>query len=327
MKSKQKKLLTTLFLSILLTLAGSVSVFAAVTVKQTAQTTNSVTVSISNNFYKMENLTLTLQQYNDKYERVNVGNPITIPAGTTSYTFSNLNPGSEYYVRADYSYYYSASSSKPSTSYTSVSITSAPGKVTNVRQLKWWYYIESVNFGWDKQPACKYEWAAYAGKKRTPVASSNYESSYNEASFKIKNNKIYAVKVRAYTTINGQKLYGDWSDEAYLFTQPMVKKLTIKNNGKMSVSWEKIDGIDKYEVYASTKEHKGYKRVAKVSSRKGSVTVKKLGKKKFSRKKTYYVYVVALKKVGGGYYNSGRNYSACYKKGSVSTRHSFNDKA
>ena len=136
---------------------------------------------------------------------------------------------------------------------------------------------------------------------------------------------MYTVKVRAYLDINGQKTYGEWSDTAYLFTQPMVVKNGVKINGKgqMTVKWDKINGVDGYEVYVSTKETKGYKKVAKVSSKKGSVTVKKFKKKSFSKKKTYYVYIVAKKKVGGDVYTSGRHYATMYKKGYSTLRWSF----
>lgn len=318
-----KRIITTLLLGFIIALGSYITADAA-GVTQTAQTQDSITVNFDGSLYSSQTLTgwtAVLQQYIDG-NKVDLQSSAQLGADVKEYTFTGLAAGTEYRVTVNYTYK-NSSGKENSTSTSSKPIYTTPGKVTGLKQAKWWYYIESVDFSWDAQSACKYEWVAYQGKKQ--VANNTYASSSSTGSFKVKNNKIYTVKVRAYEDINGQTVYGDWSDTAYLFTQPMVSKngVTIDGSGRMKVKWGKISGVTGYEVYVSTKEKTGYKKVASVKSSKGSATIKKLKKKKFSKKKTYYVYIVAKKKVDGVTYTSGRHYSMQYKKGSNILRWSF----
>ncbi len=326
---KRGKLLVGLMTGVLVTLCSGIAVFAS-DITQTAQTQDSITVSLdpsitASTTSKFTGWKIYLQKYDDSFNKVNITPEIQLAPTQTSYTFTNLTPGTEYDVRGEY---YETSSTGRQYSYNLwTDAATMPGKVTNLHQNKWWYYAHSVDFEWDKQDAYKYEWVAVQqGKKKKQVAQSSFPSSGTTGSFKVQNNKMYTVRVRAFNTINNQTFYGEWSDDVYLFTQPMVVSrggVRIDGSGRMTVKWDKIDGVDGYEVYASTKELTGYKRVAKVKKNKNSVTVKKLGKKKFSSKKTYFVYIVAKKKIRGVVNTSGRHYSMMYKKGSNTLRWSF----
>lgn len=187
-----------------------------------------------------------------------------------------------------------------------------PAKVSGVNQTKWWYYAKSVDFAWTDQPVADYEYVIRNNKnkivsKNTSLGNSGYLS-------KVSNTMVYNVQVRGYITVNGQKYYDKWSDKAYLFTQPMVKKASVSGS-KLKITWSKVSGVTGYDVYVSAKEKSGYKKVKSLSSSKSSVTVSKLGGKKFSSKKTYYIYIVGKKKVGKTTYTSGRHYSYKLKKG------------
>ncbi|MCR5701324.1 MAG: fibronectin type III domain-containing protein [Lachnospiraceae bacterium] len=333
MKAKKvTQILATLVFALVMAVSVSTTSKAAYAITQAAQTPDSITVAldktaiVSGSGYALANWTITLQKQGENYSWVDVQPAVALDPNATTYTFVGLAPGAKYQARIDYTLTYTyrgkteTKAPRNSTQY----IYTAPGKVTGVNQSKWWYYIESVDFAWDNQDACKYEWVAFQGKKQVANGADVYG---NSGSFKIKNNKLYTVQVRAYEDINGVRVYGDWSDTAYLFTQPMIERKTgnisVDGSGKMHIKWGKISGVSGYEVYVSTKEKSGYKRVAKVKAKKGSVTVKKLGKKKFKKNKTYFVYVVAKKKVGGITYTSGRHYSTMYKKGSNTVRWSF----
>ncbi|MBR4760730.1 MAG: hypothetical protein IK078_11380 [Lachnospiraceae bacterium] len=326
MKTK-KKLFVSLVLGMLITMSSYVAVFAA-TFTQGAQTSNSVTIAIDPAGDQMASLSVSLERY---YSSENANGPVlaetAIAANSTSYTFGNLLPGTKYTAKIKYTTI-SRYTGRESTPYSrTVYLTTLPGKVSGLHQAKWWYWNHDCDFEWDKQDACKYEWVAYQkGKKSKQIAKSTTPTYSNSGRFKVKNNKMYTAKVRAVATIDNMTYYGDWSDEVYMFTQPMVLDkggITIDGSGKMTVKWEKIDGVDSYEVYVSTKEKTGYKKVAKVKSSKGYATIKKLKKKKFKYNKTYYVYIVAKKKVKGKICTSGRHYTKMYKKGSLTTRWTF----
>jgi len=178
-------------------------------------------------------------------------------------------------------------------------------KINNVAQKKWWKYALSVDVSWDQVPTIASSDVTYEVKfmdvkgRDIETKTSNY-IGYSHA---IKNNKIYTVKVRATRRANSnyQMNMGDevteWSDVQYLFTQPTVKYAKLAK-GKLTISWNKIAGVTSYDVYVSTKQSKGYKKVKTLKAKKSSYTIKKFKKKKL-KKRQYFVYVVPNKKVAG----------------------------
>lgn len=85
--------------------------------------------------------------------------------------------------------------------------------------------------------------------------------------------------------------------------RPKTNKIkSLKKSGKQSIkiTWTKISGTTKYQVYMSTKKNSGYKRIKTVSSKSFSYT-----KGKLKKGKRYYFKVRSYKKVGGkNYYSS-----------------------
>ena len=232
----------------------------------------------------------------------------TLSADKTSVTVNGLKPGSVQYIKVEYDY---RPSYNPTKIYTyllgSGSFKTLPGKVTGVAQERWWYFAEVFDVTWDKiESADGYQYVVKtnSGKKK---ASGEQKYSNSLSVRKISNSVIYTVQVRAYTEISGKKYYGAWSDKAYCFTQPRITKASVSKN-KLTVKWGKVAGATGYDVYVSTKKQSGYKKVASVSSKKTSVTISKLSGKKFSSKKTYYVYIATKKKAGKNTYTSGKLY-------------------
>lgn len=287
---------------------------AEAAVAQTAQDKNSITIQWDAKNYASAYYIGYAENSSDARAMAEA-KTITLPATTTSYTITGLKPGTEYYVCVYGTYKYSATGSEYTNSIaTGYDFTTLPTKVTGLNQTKWWYYIENVDFAWNEQSAANFEVVVMnsKGKKIKSFETSSNKSGYDD----VKNNNSYQVKVRAKVVINGQTYYGDWSDKAYLFTQPMVTKSSV-SNGKLTIKWGKITGVNSYDVYVSTKEKKGYKKVKSLKASKTSLTVAKLKGKKFSSSKKYYVYIVAKKKVGKKTYTSGRHYT-CTVKGSSS---------
>lgn len=287
-----------------------VDVMAYSSTLQKGQTQNSITVSWEKpTYYNVTGYKLYLSK---DYSDVSKRTPISLNAGATSYTFQRLSAGTQYYVQIEYEYTTSYGGPYTST-LRSGYVTTLPGKVTGVKQDRWWRYALSVDATWTKQSGVSgYQYIIRDSRNKI---KKNEKSTYGtRADCKIKNNMLYTLTVRAYTDINGKKYYGAWSDKAYLFTQPEISKLSIKGK-KLTVKWKKISGVTGYDVYVSTKKNKGYKKVKAVNAKKSSVTVTKVKKAKINKKKTYYVYVVAKKKVGKRIYGSGVNYISIIKKG------------
>jgi len=319
MKNVMKSMIAVFIMAVAFVTTGT---NAQAAVNQTAQTQNSITVDWSSS--AKEYATAYYIGYGEDSTTARTmaeAKTITLPATTTSYTITGLKPGTEYYVCVYSTYKYSASGTEYTNSigscYDSVTL---PSKVTGLNQTKWWYWALSVDFGWDEQSAARYEAVVMnnKGKKLKTIDCYSNKTSYS----KVKNNTMYKVKVRAYVEINGQKYYGDYSDVAYMFTQPMLKTAKI-SNGKLKITWGKISGVSSYDVYVSTKEKKGYKKVKSLKSSKTSLTVSKLKGKKFNSKKKYYVYIVAKKKVGKKTYTSGKHYTSTVYKNRPSTNWTF----
>lgn len=279
---------------------------------QTGQTQNSITVSWQTPTYSYAKVTGYQVYIGSDYSSASAAMPVQLGATATSYTFTNLNPGTQYYVTVKYTYINSSGHTYTSTAASGYMGT-LPGKVQGVMQERWWRYALSVNAAWTKQDGVTgYEYIIKDSKNRVISSSKNSYGAY--ANCKVQNNMLYTLVVRAFTDINGTRYYGQWSDTAYLFTQPELTKLSIKN-GKLTVKWKKISGVTSYDVYISKNKNTGYKKVKTVNAKKAVVTVKKFKKAKFNKKKTYYAYIVARKKVGSRTYGSGVNYVSSISKG------------
>ena len=59
-----------------------------------------------------------------------------------------------------------------------------------------------------------------------------------------------------------------------------IKKLKKSGSKGIKISWSKISGVSKYQIYMSRKKSSGFKRIATVSAKKASYTKGKLKKKK-----------------------------------------------
>lgn len=276
-------------------------------ITQTSQTSNSVTV----NWPAKEDALEYYVSIGTSYSEASSGaSKVTVPGSSTGYTFTGLQAGTEYDVIVEFKKQGYANTYTARLGY--ISVKTLPAKVTGVNQEKWLYYAKIVYFLWTDQPATDYEYVIRNNKNQ--VVAKETIGFNNDCLNKVSNTMVYNIQVRAYVTINGTKYYGEWSDKAYLFTQPMVKTAKISGN-KLKITWNKVSGVTGYDVYVSTKEKTGYKKVKSLNSKKSSVTISKLKGKKFSSKKTYYMYIVGKKKIGKNTYTSGRLYSYKLTKG------------
>lgn len=234
---------------------------------------------------------------------------------TTSYTFKKLKPGATIYVKVSYD---KTTQYGSYTDYWLGSLDRAktiPGKVTGLKQERWWYWINSVDVAWNRKTSAdgyQYQFAQYNGKGvrngKVDYAASKPGASFN----KVKNTMVYTIKVRPYTNFNGKRYNGPWSGKTYLFTQPQITSAKVASKGKLKnklhVKWKKVAGATSYRILVSTKSKSGYKTVKIVGSGSASATIPKFNKKAFNPKTKYYVYLQTQKKVGKNIHRSGRLY-------------------
>lgn len=112
----------------------------------------------------------------------------------------------------------------------------------------------------------------------------------------VKNNTVYLYRARAYTRdydyTTGQYVttYGNWSGfRAFVKIKTKQGKSKISGSRKqISFKLPKIKGVKKYTITMSTKEDKGFKKIATAKPGK-KITVSKFKKKNLKRFKTYYL--------------------------------------
>lgn len=304
-KGMRNKVLSCLVFMFALILLPIAKVNAAGLV-QTDASTNSITVSWTAEEDALHYY-VYLSDWDDENHKWIEIQKQTLQPSQTSITFSNLQAGMEYKIQVDYDKWnYNQTSTYTYRVGMLYDAKTLPGKVTNVKQSKWWYIINKCDVTWDKQTAADgYEYIVKtnAGKKHAS-GTVKYNSLQVD---KVNNTVVYTVQVRAYATINGEKEYGVWSNKCYCFTQPRITGIS-KSGSKLVIKWGKVKGATGYDVYMSTKPTKNYKRVKSVGKGTNKVTVSKLSGKKLSAKKTYYIYIVTKKKVGKTTHKSGRLY-------------------
>lgn len=171
----------------------------------------------------------------------------------------------------------------------SVDMKTVPKKVTRVAITDLYDNIKVCYYGWtscENADGYQYEITSLNGKKKyykaTTTSTSARLTTYPVGAFT-------KARVRAYVEINGKKTYGPWSNYDYNACSKDVTARRSKNGKKITLKWKKVSGVSEYRIYISTKEKKGYKKVATVSSKKSSYTITKYNKKNLKKGQKYYV--------------------------------------
>lgn len=171
----------------------------------------------------------------------------------------------------------------------SVDMKTVPKKVTRIAITDLYDNIKVCYYGWtscENADGYQYEITSLNGKKKyykaTTTSTSARLTTYPVGAFT-------KARVRAYVEINGKKTYGPWSNYDYNACSKDVTARRSKNGKKITLKWKKVSGVSEYRIYISTKEKKGYKKVATVSSKKSSYTITKYNKKNLKKGQKYYV--------------------------------------
>lgn len=189
------------------------------------------------------------------------------------------------------------------------SMKTSPGKIEKLEpKLKWSSYYQmgtsakmSYNMYVDfatQSSADGYEIQILnaKGKLLKKATAKQQDTSLYRYSYKNLKENCYLVRMRAYTTFNGKKIYGKWSAKSYAFRQPLSAAKAQGN--KLYIRWEKISNATGYNVYLCDKKFGEYKLAASANKKKNMVSITKYGKKKLKKGKRYYYYVEAKKKIG-----------------------------
>lgn len=149
------------------------------------------------------------------------------------------------------------------------------------------------------------------GKNSTLKASCTFRNGYKSSvKWSSSNSKIASVNSSGKVTAKSAgkvTMKASLSNGRYasctITVKPKTNKIkSLKKSGKQSIkiTWTKISGTTKYQVYMSQKKNSGYKRIKTASSKSFSYT-----KGKLKKGKRYYFKVRSYKKVGGkNYYSS-----------------------
>ena len=210
-------------------------------------------------------------------------------------TINKLSSNSKYYVSVKA--YTSRGSLVASTgTFTCKTLPGQPGfrgKSTNHSTGKMTLYFRTPSNAAVEGYRVKYTNVSTKGNKT--LTTSNLSYCY----LPLKYSAYYKVDVNGYITLNGKKIYGT-TRTIYLAQQPKVYKKSATRS-TMTMRWNKVAGATNYSVYVSNSPNSGYKKVKTTTGTTYTKTGMKIGK-------SYYMYVVANRKVGSTTYKSPADY-------------------
>ena len=174
----------------------------------------------------------------------------------------------------------------------------APEKVQNVKASSKSY--NSIKITWNKATGAdgyKIYRASSKSGKYSAIKTVTSASTLSYTNTGLTTGKTYYYKVRAYTTINGSKVYGSYS--SVVSAKPSLSKPTSKVSSltysSNKVTWNKISGASGYEVYRATSKSGTYSKVKTITSG-STLSYTNTG---LTTGKTYYYKVRAYRYVSG----------------------------
>ncbi len=130
------------------------------------------------------------------------------------------------------------------------------------------------------------------GKKLNTKYTTALEMTYKG----LKTATVYKLKVIAYKTIDGEKMYSTVGTVVTTATKPAKPTLkATSTKGKLNLSWTNVSGETGYVIQYSTKKDSGFKKLTDTKANVVSYS------KKVTSGKTYYFRVKSYKKVGDTY--------------------------
>ena len=174
---------------------------------------------------------------------------------------------------------------------TKLTVFTKPNAVTGVRATS--AGVNYITIAWNKYP--KTNVAGYKiykynpSKKKYEYCKKTTSTSCKVTGLKTLNN--YMFRVVAYLNVNGKEYNG--KDTALLKTGtstkvPSISKLSTKKK-KVTISWKKVSGVSRYEIYMKTSSKGSYKKIKTATSKTTKYTKSKLkkGEKCWVKIRTY----------------------------------------
>lgn len=178
-----------------------------------------------------------------------------------------------------------------------------PAQTLGVSITNYYDNIAIAYYGWSVTPNCdgyQFQLLNTSGKK----IANTYVSGNSIRLDPYKKGVFLKARVRAYVNVDGEKKFGEWSSNYYSASSKKIEVRRSANRKKIMLSWKKISGVSQYDVYVSTRQSTGFKKVKSVSGSKSSCTITKYGKKALNKNKTYYIRVKYIGKDGAKKYTS-----------------------
>lgn len=220
----------------------------------------------------------------------------------TTFTINNLPTAytGEYFVMAKKTTlngFESAGDMEWAGYFQKIKVKTIPSKVQSIAVSYLWASSNRCDFQWSKvDGADGYQLEARNYKGKVVSTTMNTNTSGTVSPFK--KGQFYSTRVRAFVKTGNDYAYGPWSDYCYNASNKSIKYFRSANRKKITLKWKKISGVSGYRVYISTKADRGFKKVKTLGKKSKSCTITKCGKRKLSKKKTYYIRMMYLKKVG-----------------------------
>ncbi|MCI8668815.1 MAG: fibronectin type III domain-containing protein [Lachnospiraceae bacterium] len=171
-----------------------------------------------------------------------------------------------------------------------------PARVTSFKQSAV-YSTSTIKMSWKKVSGAA-GYVVYRGTSKGGTYKLLKTVTTNSCSNAgLKAGSKYYYKVRAYKTVNGKKVYGDYSESIGMSTKPAAPaNLSLAAEGtKVKISWTRAQGPAGYEVYMSASRDTGYKTIQTVNP-----SVNGIVKNGFEKGKKYYFKIRAYATLADG---------------------------
>ena len=219
-------------------------------------------------------------------------------ASTTSYYHKGLTTGKTYYykVRA----YQKVNGKYVFGEYSDVISAKPLPKTVNVTKAE--SFGCNTKLTWDKvNGANGYRLYYYTpeNSKYQYITQITSGSTTSYIHSNLKAGQTYCYKIRAYRTVNGEKVFGGYSAVKKVTPSLTGMKLTKAQTwgyNQVKITWEPVTGAQGYRIYYASSRNGSYKYVTQVSGSNNSYIHKKL-----TTGKTYYYKVRAYQKFNGKY--------------------------